>query len=157
MSPMSGTHRPDVGWKPVLGVLGLTAGVFVVACALPALVVQREGDPPETWPGYQLLWMGPMAPLIGQFGWFAHAPAAVGAFALLVRWFRAAAALAALAILIGLQSLMLFQQPFPANEGGVGPDFVTQAFGAGFYVWLTSFAVLLVGSLVLRAKAAHLS
>ncbi len=97
----------------------------------------------------QVLGLGFLGPLIGQFGWFANLPAPLAALLLLFRRCFLAAGTAAVSLLLSLHSFALFHQQIPANEGGVGPPYVLQRLGPGFYLWEASLLVLFLGALVL--------
>ncbi|HTQ80118.1 MAG TPA: hypothetical protein VMM92_08980 [Thermoanaerobaculia bacterium] len=57
------------------------------------------------------------------------------------------------ALALAGDSFFLFHQKIPANGGEVGIYSHLERFGAGFWCWLASLAVLFLGSLWLRALA----
>lgn len=133
---------------PPLAVIALALFLLLLACALPALIVSR-GSGEEAWPGIQALGLGWLALLIGQFGWLANLPAPFAALLLLLRQRVLAAAFAALSLLMAMHTLALFHQEIPANEASVGPPYVLQRLGPGFYLWVGSMLVLFLGAVVL--------
>jgi hypothetical protein len=137
---------------PPLAVIGLAFFLLLLACALPALVMSRGGGAEESWPGIQVLGLGWMGPLIGQLGWYANLPAGLALPFLLFRRCFIAAGILAVSLLLSLHTLALFHQEIPANEGGVGPPYVLQRLGPGFYLWVASLLVLFLGSLALGVQ-----
>jgi hypothetical protein len=122
-----------------------------MACAMPALVLTRSGAQ-EEWSGAVAVTSGCLGPFFGQFAWFANLPAGIAAVLLFRRRYNWAIGWAATAILIAIDSLALFHQPIPSDEGNVGPPYILQHFGPGFFLWLASLGVLFLGALVLRIR-----
>jgi hypothetical protein len=129
---------------------GAAFSLFVIACATPALEV--TGKEHTSWWGAQLLWMGVFGPFIGQFAWFANVFLAVALVLVLVGALRGAATTALLGLIVANHVWWLFGVDIPGDEGGV-THYRLQALQVGAWLWLLSFALLVVGALVLRRRA----
>lgn len=135
-------------WGRLL-LIGASLAVYALACALPAATL--VGDTNQVERGYELALLGWLAILIGQFGWFANLFWATSLVLELLRLHLAACITAALGFLIALQTLTIFGVSIPMDEGGVNHSRVQQ-LDAGFYIWLLSMLVIVVGALVVRAR-----
>ena len=129
--------------------LVLAASGLLFLAALPAPALLFTDHPPVR--GITALAFGWWGVVLGDFPWFAN-PLYLGALVLLWRGFHlAGAALAALAIVVGLRSLGVDE--WYHNEAGGTP---VTGLGLAFWFWMASFAVLLIGGLGLaRARPAN--
>lgn len=123
--------------------------LFFLACVFPALEFRRNENGIETWPGFQILIIGWMGMLIGQFAWFANPFLLGAALSLFLKRRRACVICAGLALLISLHTFALFGTTVPADEGGVGKLFL-QRVREGTWLWLASIVVMLVGGCLAR-------
>jgi hypothetical protein len=132
-----------------VAVAGLSVGLFLAACAAPALeLIGRE----HTFlSGGAALFQGPLALLIGQLAWCANPLWAVAVVLLLVRRLNGAASFAIAALVVANQTWTLFGTEIPGDEGGV-TKYYLKSLQPGFYLWLLSFAALAVGALVLKKR-----
>lgn len=140
-------------------VLGVAA-VMILSLPLEAARF-TPGSNELSWPGLAFMTCGFMGgcnptPL---WGWFGNPLWLLGL--LLVAFGRRPAiaamgtALFALGLLVALDSLRLSSAGLAPNEGGVVTHHLA-AFGPGFYVWLTSFVVGILGGAVVMAVAVRM-
>jgi hypothetical protein len=89
-------------------------------------------------------WLGPTQPGF-LVGWYAN-PLWLLAFVLLARGRTRAAQLAAVSgFVVALDSIRIAFVGLSDNEGGVVTDRLS-IWGPGFYLWLASFAVIMIGA-----------
>jgi len=123
---------------------------YLVACATPALhLAGRENTLGELTPmsGFAGLFSGFFALFGGQFAWLAN-PLGLLALILLLRRHDNASLLASLAALLMAQHTWVFVGTvISGDEGGV-KKYLVSSLGLGFYLWLVSFLLLAVASLV---------
>jgi len=132
-------------------VIGASAAVFAVACALPALTFQTTSGVEQTWFGGMIFFIGWMGALVGQFGWFANLLLLGSWISAGFRWRPGAFLFAAGALLLAAQSFALFGKAIPADEGGFNKLTLTHLM-PGFYVWVASIVIALVGGFFLRSR-----
>jgi len=125
-------------------VIGASAAVFVVACAIPALMFQNLSGTEQSWYGGVVFLLGWMGALVGQFGWFANLFLLASWISAGFRWRIGAILFAAAALLLAAQSFALFGESIPADEGGVNKLSLVRLL-PGFYVWIASIVVALIG------------
>ena len=134
-------------------IIAISLGWVSIACYVLSLAMPAfRFSPDEPWvkfSGGNDLWSGLVVLMLGWVGifqgvlaWFAN-PAWLVAVILLFRSrFKACAAWAFAAICLALTSYFL--NAIAADEGG--GEIHIQTMGSGFYVWLLSLLVLLIGS-----------
>jgi hypothetical protein len=132
-------------------VIGGSAAVFAIACALPALRFQTLNGTEQSWFGGAIFLLGWMGALVGQFGWFANLLLLGSWISFGFRWRRAAILLAGGALLLAAQTFALFGEAIPADEGGVNKLTLTH-FMPGFYFWIASIVIALVGGIAVRGR-----
>jgi hypothetical protein len=132
-------------------VIGASAAVFAIACALPALTFQNLAGAEQTWHGGMIFAVGWMGALVGQFGWFANVLLLASWISAGFRWRPGAAFFAAGALLLAAQSLSLFGEAIPSDESGADKLTLTHLL-PGFYFWLTSIVIALAGSFLVRPR-----
>ena len=120
----------------------LASGVcYLAALPLPALLFQRE--PPVR--GITALLWGWWGLFTGDFPWFANPAYFLALFLVSLGLHKTVQLLCALAIGLGARSLCVekwyFNEAYGTPVTGLGP---------AFYLWMTSFGVLLVGAMVLQ-------
>ncbi|MBG6137339.1 hypothetical protein [Longispora fulva] len=121
--------------------------LYLSACATPALeFAYRDGGPAHSDLGVNVLIGGAFGLFVGQFGWYANLIVPFALALLLARQYLAAAICAAVAVLIALDTLLLFGHPIPLDEGG-SPDYVLHRLGIGFFLWIASMLAILVPSI----------
>ncbi len=129
--------------------LGASFVCFALAVALPAAHMRSgvgKGDIDQ--PGLFFLGCGWAGPLIGQFAWFANPLLFASWLLLALGRHRIATVMASVATLVAADSWMLFRAKIPENEGGVG-GLELLYFQPGFYLWLTSFIIIVGGGIFL--------
>jgi hypothetical protein len=131
-----------VGCWSSLVVIGASVLLFVIACATPAMVFDKE-----TWPGIQVLVLGWQGAFLGQFAWFANAFWFLALLlAFLRRWFLTVAA-TFVTLLVALDALSFPGTTVPLDEGFVN-TMVFKSYHIGFYFWMASIGIIGIGSLV---------
>lgn len=131
-----------VGCWGSLAVILVSLVLYVIACATPAMVFDKE-----TWRGYEVLLSGWMGVFLGQFAWFAHFFWWLSlVLAFLRRWFLTMAA-TALAFLIALDAFSFVGKTVPLDEAFV-KTMLFQSYHIGFYFWLASILAVGVGAVV---------
>lgn len=120
----------------------ISGSIYVCSMPLPALLFERH----EPLTGIDILPWGWWGVLMLEFAWFANPAyiAAVLAFASKNNRFSMRACLVSL--VLGLASFHAKEWWF--NEGS-GTKII--GLGAGYYVWMLSFCILLVGCLITPA------
>jgi len=143
-APPTKTKRPffsGVGCWGSLAVIFVSLILYVIACALPTMVFDKQ-----TWRGYEVLLGGWMGVFLGQFAWFAHFfwwLALVLAF--FRRWFLTIA-LTALAFFIALDAFSFVGKTVPLDEAFVN-TMIFKSYDVGFYFWLASILAVGIGAL----------
>ena len=132
-------------------VIGASAAVFAIACALPALTFQTLSGMEQSWYGGMIFLLGWMGALVGQFGWFANLLLLGSWVSAGFRWRPGAVLFAVGALLIAAQSFALFGEAIPADEGGVNKLVLTH-FMPGFYFWIASIVIALAGGFFVRGR-----
>jgi hypothetical protein len=108
--------------------------------------IENAMRPPQIMKGYEVLLLGWQGLFIGNFAWMANVLLAVSLVLLLGGHERAAAITAMIAFALALQTIMLLGARVIADEGGVTHMTMSRLY-TGFYLWIASIAVVLVGSL----------
>jgi hypothetical protein len=126
-----------------INVLGLSSLLFVMACAMPALVI-RDGERVDSWEGWFLLTFGWGGLFQAQFAWLANLLLVGAALLVWRRRYVGAAVTSGMALPLALDTAAMFSQPVAIGDE-VRPCFL-QRFGPGFFLWLASFLVVLGGA-----------
>ena len=132
--------------------IGFSVFLYLAACVAPCLEVTQKSDP--VWPGWQILLMGWLGVLVGQFAWLANPLWLGGLIFFALRKWTVALILSGLAILPTFNTLTMFVTELPADEGGMN-TFHLVRLRIGFYLWLASLAVLFVGAFVMKRRSAE--
>ena len=120
-------------------VVMLVSGLsYLSALPMPALLF--SGHPPVM--GITTLLWGWWGVLTGDVPWFANLLYFLALGLVFLRFYKSAQLLSALALTFGCSSLYVRQWFF--NEAGGTPVI---GLGLAFYLWMASFALLLVGSI----------
>lgn len=133
-------HRPP--WGPRLVVIGMSLALFVGACCAPALLI---GGSEQPMPGGGLLFIGWMGIVAGQFAWFANPIYALALLLIAFRKWVPATLTAAIALLVALDTLMMFVQEVPTDEAGVNSGRMS-SLQIGFFLWIASIAAVVLGA-----------
>lgn len=130
--------RVQIKWLVLL----ISIGLYIYSLTLPALLLKDEAPIEGGW----VLALGWWGLLMYQFAWLANPAYFVGIFAYVIAnlddskgFSRAVLILAGIALILGVTS-------YRADvwyQGGGGPDIPIIGLGAGFYVWMLSFCLLL--------------
>lgn len=135
-----------------IGVVLACLVLFLIACAAPALEFRDTNtSAPNVMQGFQVLLMGWLGAFAGQLAWFANPLFATGLILLSLHRRTAALVCGTLAMLVACDTLVLFSQQLPANEGDVG-KLLLQHLKAGFYLWAAALVLLPLGALILRQR-----
>jgi hypothetical protein len=132
-------------------VIGASAAVFAIACAIPALTFQNLSGTEQSWCGGLVFLHGWKGPIVGQFAWFANLFLFGSWMSAGFRWRPGAVLFAAGALLIAAQSFALFGEAIPADEGGFNKLTLTRLM-PGFYVWIASIVIALAGGFFVRGR-----
>ena len=127
---------------------------YCAALALPALVFHttiRE-VPSDVWTGVTAALVGWEGMLVLNFAWLANLAYFVSLRLLLLRRWRAAAAIASIGFLLALQTLSLVGRELPADEGGVNHMTLVRLH-VGFYAWLASLLIVTLGAHASRRRS----
>jgi hypothetical protein len=116
---------------------------YVTACALPALGFTYDNGELRSIPGWEVGLLGWAAMFVYNFGWLANLVYFPGLLMFLAGSWSVALALGLTALLLALQSLMLFNVVMVADEAGVRKMSLT-SLEAGFYAWIAAIATLVV-------------
>ena len=132
-----------VGCWGSLAVIGSSLLLYVIACATPAMVFDKE-----TWLGIEVLVIGWQGLFLGQLAWFANAFWFVSLLlAFFRRWILTLTA-SFITMLIALDALSFVGTKVPLDEGFVNTMFF-QSYHVGFYFWMASLSIVGVGALVM--------
>jgi len=135
-----------------IGVVAACLVLFLIACVAPALEFRDTNTPsPNVMQGFQILLMGWLGVFVGQLAWFANPLFAIGLLLLSLRRRTASLICGAVAVLVAGDTLVLFSQQLPANEGDVG-KLILQHLKAGFYLWAAALVLLPLGAFILRQR-----
>jgi hypothetical protein len=147
-SPSLIAKRPGL-WPLRITVLALAGFTYLVACCCPSLYFVTSADEHFSRFGFVLLLIGWSGVFAGQFAWFANLFLFLAWIFILCRLWLTAAVIALLGILIALDTRALLGQILDADEGGVNKMHV-ESIGIGFYIWLGSMIITLLGCVLLR-------
>lgn len=132
----------------------LSLALYALACAAPALhlgQVPREprwgSGPDSVMAGWETLLLGWLAVFSLLPAWFANPVLACSLVCVGLRWWRGAAVLALVALLLAATLLLFNRLHVPANEGGTA-DFILRRPLIGCYLWLGSMLVAGFGALL---------
>ena len=123
----------------------VSLALYAAACALPALRFTYDNGELQTTPGFAAALMGWTAMFVLNFGWLANVAYFPGLLLFLAGYWTAALACGITALLLALQSLMLFGDIIPADEANVRKMSLT-GLEPGFYAWIAAIATLVVVS-----------
>ena len=126
--------------------------LFLAACGLPCLEVEKEGR--VVWYGDSVLLRGWMAVLVGQVAWLANPLWLAGMFCFVFRRWTLSLVFALLGLLLAASSLLFYGWDGAGIHVGVDEGVVAvHQLRVGAYVWLSSLLVLFVGAAHLRRRA----
>jgi hypothetical protein len=126
-----------------LVIIGISLLLYVIACATPAMVFDKE-----TWLGIEVLVIGWQGLFLGQLGWFANA---FWFLSLLLAFFRRwilTLTVSFITMLIALDALSFVGTKVPLDEAFVN-TMLFQSYHVGFYFWIASLGIVGVGALVM--------
>jgi hypothetical protein len=105
-----------------LQLIAASLALYLAACALPALRFTYDNGELQVMPGFAAALMGWTAMFVLNFGWLANVAYFPGLLMFLAGWWTAALAASITALLLALQSLMLWGVTIPADEANVAED-----------------------------------
>lgn len=95
--------------------------------------------------GWELVLLGWATLFVPNVGWIANFAYGASLIVMLVGLRRVSIGLALLAVVLGLQSLMLFGVTLDADEAGARHMLLSH-LGPGFYLWMSAMAVVVPGA-----------
>lgn len=126
----------------------VTLLLYGVALCLPALVFDHSGQTaPDVMFGFEVALLGWLGVFIGQFGWMANFSWFISLFGIMFRVPLLALIPSGIALLISLQTFMLFVMEVPADEGGVN-HLNLQYLGPGAWLWWLALLIPFVWGIV---------
>ncbi|MCP3060113.1 hypothetical protein LXT21_15120 [Myxococcus sp. K38C18041901] len=132
----------------------LSALLFVLGCAQPALVLHNTGTGKEEslW-GMAILLTGWLGVFVMQMGWFANPLLLLTLLLLLMGRYRGAYWAGVVTVLVGLSTLSWYLNPIPADEGG-SPDRQLELLHPtlGYFFWMGSLLVGPATAVILGRK-----
>lgn len=128
----------------------ISSALYGVSLAVTALEFEPASNPlippsdPEAyiWPGWKVLLMGYLAIFNQQIAWYANVLHFFNLGLMAGRLWRLNIALCILALVVALNTLLLFQQEIPMN--GAGSTMQLHSLRIGFYFWMTSLSIPLL-------------
>ncbi len=154
-------HR-RFGRNETLTVLLFSIGLFVAACALPALVLHNRAYRDNShwvWQSYRNV-QGFLLLVQGLIlGWMRLNFTAFANLPLWASWIQyrrqkygSARTLSSVALVLSIETLQLAVQPYLYDEGGAVKGFLA-APHIGFFCWIGSMAVIRIGSTAMLNRA----
>ncbi|NOK00695.1 MULTISPECIES: hypothetical protein [Myxococcus] len=135
----------------------LSAILFVLGCALPAVVLYNTGSRQEDsmW-GVSLLLVGWLGVFVMQWGWFANPLLLLTLALLLMGKYRGAFWVGVVTVLVGLSTLSWYLHSIPADEA-VSPDRQLELLypTLGYFFWMGSLLVGPASAFILAKKEAE--
>lgn len=123
-----------------------SGGLFLAACCLPALELQKSGGAGDVMFGLRALVVGWSGVFAGVLGWYANPLWALAMLAAAFRKRILVAVLCAGALAVGCTVFSDVGRELPGDEGNVTKTSIVRIL-PGCYVWLLSMAALPVPSL----------
>lgn len=135
-----------------LRIFGASFVLYVAACSMPALLFQHGAARESQW-GFECLLLGVLTLFSYVPAWLANVTLVPANVFLLLGWRRASMVFAATSIALALTTLLWFRIELPGDEGGVT---TLRLFAPlpGFFFWLASMTVVLIGALRLSPNDA---
>ena len=121
--------------------IAMSLVLYIASFALPALRFTYNNGEVQIMDGLDVAFLGWAALLVYNFGWLANVAYLTGLLWTLAGWWILALAFAITALLLALQSLMLFGVTLYADEAGVRKMSLT-GLEPGFYAWVGAIATL---------------
>ena len=132
-----------VGCWGSLTVVLVSLLLYVLACALPAMVFDKE-----TWRGIEVLLIGWQGVFLGQFAWFANLFWFLSLIVTFLRWWIVSLAVTAATTLIAFDAFSFVGTKVPLDEAFVN-TMIFQSYRIGFYFWLASILTVGIGAIVM--------
>lgn len=132
-----------------VAVVAGSVSLWLLALALPAVLVKHAGGALDAYSGWRCLVSGAFAIFLGVPAWFGNLSLFAAWVLLLAGFPRVSLTLAVTSLALGATSFMLEGRNIPINEGGVNDD-IGRGVGLGFVVWMSSMLVLAIGTFVVR-------
>jgi hypothetical protein len=139
--------RASHGYPAFLLLFLLSILIFAASLMMPGFVTSSANKHNDPMMGYEILALGGLGILVGQFAWYANMVFLVAVLvAMPGRQYRLGMILSAAAFFLGLHALQFKIIP------GSGPKVVITHYAIGFYLWELSFLVLFVYFLFMFMK-----
>lgn len=130
----------------------LSPALFLVACCLPSLELRVSDGTKDVMLGLRVLVIGWSGIFAGIVAWYANPFWLLGVAMSFWKKPTVGIIVGVLALAIGYTTLSLIGRELPADEGNVKKMTVVRIL-PGFYVWMSSLALLTLTSLVQRFKS----
>ena len=125
-------------WTRALLILAVLC--YIASLASPAIMTDNDG----AWYGYLVLLLGWQGIFAGMFAWIANLLFIIGLGFCLLKMNKIARISVICAFIVSLQSF--YFTSYPAYYGGTSTVEVYLSYG--FYLWLSSFALLLIATII---------
>jgi hypothetical protein len=134
-----------------------SAVLFVVACALPAVVTYNTGNrETESMWGVTMLFVGWLGAFANLWGWFANPLLLLSLPLLGVGWYRAAFWAGIASVIVGLSTLSWYVHSIPADEGGSASRQLELSYPTlGFFCWMGSLVMVPASASILARQEAE--
>lgn len=153
-SPRKSELRRWPNWSPRVICFYLSVLCYVIATVRPALYLERDqGDLRGlgAWSlGGNLLLVGWLGILCGQYAWLANLPLFAGWAAIHRNKRILAAFLGGVSLVVSFHTLELFRTPLPGVESQDGSE-ILKALGSGYYLWILSMFLVVLGAMLGRS------
>ncbi len=126
----------------------VSVALFGFSLASDGFYIDRPSNPRAWSPGWCLLLIGWVTLIDGVVAWFANPLIAVSWMLIWLRSARVVALCAALSALLLSLSFLLHSE-IMTDEGG-GRTAIT-GYGSGYWLWVSSMAVMAIGTLIAAA------
>lgn len=142
----SATPKPGffsgIGCWASLAIVATSLFFYLIACVTPAMVLAKG-----IWRGYEVLIMGWMGFFLGQWAWFANPFWLLSLLLVFFRRWILTFIVGGFALLIAFDAFSFVGKTIPLDEANVNTT-VFLRYDFGFYFWLASLGVVMIGAVV---------
>jgi hypothetical protein len=125
--------------------------LFVIACCLPALEFKNSHKPNDLMWGANALVVGWSGIFAGVMAWYANPFWMLGLFFGLIRKPWLAALAGVIAVTIACTTFSYIGRELPGDEGNITRTTIIRVL-PGCYIWMASFATLILAALTPKPK-----
>jgi len=156
-SPRKPELRRRSSWSLRVICFYLSVLCYVIALVRPALYLERNQGALRglgAWSlGGNLLLVGWLGILFGQYAWFANLPLFAGWAAIYRNQRILAAFWGGVSLVVSSHALELFRTPLPGVESQNDSE-ILKALGSGYYLWILSMFLVVLGAMLGRSAGA---